>query len=118
MNVSKKGGESYRKSDLILLSIVNGWEQTAKKQKIPQEYWPLVKFLEFSTDSFDKWFSFLWPLIQEKIELSKLPPLAQGDRDTGGTRTRTRYLADSRKTAYDHLEALARLRDKGVFYLF
>jgi hypothetical protein len=100
---------------LWLLSSVTGWKQPAEAQNIPQEYWPLVKFPEFSTDSFDKWFPFLWPLIQEKIELSKLPPLAQRDLDTGGIRTRTRYLADSRKTAYDHLKALARLRDKGVF---
>jgi hypothetical protein len=100
---------------LRLLSSVTGWKQAAEAENIPQEYWPLVKFPEFSTDSFDKWFPFLWPLIQEKIELSKLPPLAQRDLDTSGIRTRTRYLADSRKTAYDHLQALARLRDKGVF---
>lgn len=104
---------NYRKR-LMLLSSVKGWEQSAQTQKIPPEYWPLVEFPEFSEQWFDKWFSFLWPLIEKKIDLSKLPPLAQRDFDTGAIKTRTRYLADSRKPAWDHLEALARLRDKGV----
>ena len=94
------------------------WKQAAERQKIPQPYWPLVKFPEFSTRSVGRWFKFLWPLIREKIELSKLPSLSQRDLDKGGTKIRTRYLSDSQKTAYDHLKALARLRDKGAFYLF
>ena len=94
------------------------WKQAAERQKIPQPYWPLVKFPEFSPRSFGRWFKFLWPLIREKIELSKLLSLSQRDLDKGGTKNRTRYLSDSQKTAYDHLKALARLRDKGAFYLF
>jgi hypothetical protein len=99
---------------LMLLSAVKGWEQTAKKQKIPQEYWPAMNLPEFSVKSEPDWSEFLWRLIKKKIELNKLPPLAQRDHATGGIKRRTRYLADCEKTARDHLKALARFRDKGV----
>ena len=61
------------------------WKQAAERQKIPQPYWPLVKFPEFSPRSFGRWFKFLWPLIREKIKLSKLPSLSQRDLDKGGS---------------------------------
>jgi hypothetical protein len=110
-----KQARDYRKR-LILLSIVDGWEQTAKKQKIPQEYWPAVKLPEFSEKHLPEWWKFLWPLIQNEIDLSKLPPLAQHDPITGGIKRRERYLSDCQKTARDHLKALAKLRDKGVSF--
>jgi hypothetical protein len=77
-----------------------------------------VKLPEFSKEHLPRWRKFLWPLIREKIELSKLPSLSQRDLDKGGTKIRTRYLSDSQKTVSDHLKALARLRDKGAFYFF
>ncbi len=101
---------------LMLLSTVKGWEKTAKKEKIPQEYWPAMKLPEFSMESEPKWWEFLWPLIQNEIDLSKLPPLAQHDLTTGGIKRRERYLSDCQKTARDHLKALAKLRDEGVFF--
>jgi hypothetical protein len=101
---------------LMLLSTVKGWQKTAKKQKIPQKYWPAMKLPEFSVKWEPAWWKFLWPLIQNEIDLSKLPLLAQHDHTTGGIKRRERYLSDCQKTARDHLKALARLRDKSVFF--
>ena len=89
------------------------WKQAAERQKIPQLYWPLVKFPEFSPRSFGRWFKFLWPLIREKIELSKLPSLSQRDLDKGGTKIRTRYLSDSQKTACRSFEGTRQAKGQG-----
>jgi hypothetical protein len=86
------------------------WKQAAERQKIPQEYWPLVNFPEFSTNSLDEWFTFLWPLISKKINVAKL--------ESRYKLARMRLPKDSHKTAYDHLKTLARLRDQGAFNPF
>jgi hypothetical protein len=111
-----KTAMDFRKR-LILLSASSNWRETAKKQKIPEAYWSTVELLEFSMKSEPDWWKFLWSLIQKKIDLSKLPPLAQRDLDSpGGIKARKRYLSDCEKAARDHLKVLGKLRDKGAFF--
>ena len=110
-----KTAMDFRKR-LILLSASSNWRETAKKQKVPEAYWSVKDLPEFSVKSEPKWWEFLWPLIQNKIDLSKLSLLAQHDPATGGIKPRKRYLSDCEKTARDHLKALAKLRDKGAFF--
>jgi len=86
------------------------WKQAAERQNIPQAYWSLVKFPEFSNHSLDEWFSFLWPLISKKIDLAEL--------ESRYELARKRAAADSQNTARGHLRTLAMLRDKGIFYFF
>jgi hypothetical protein len=118
----------YRKR-LILLSGSKDWRESAKKKRIPEMYWPLVKFPEFSMKSEARWWEFLEPLIQRKIDLSKMPPLQVREYDReriaynsrtgkitclGGKRNRKRYFCDIGPTAHDHLKLLARVRDAGI----
>jgi hypothetical protein len=86
------------------------WKQAAERQKIPQLYWPLVKFPEFSPRLFGRWFKFLWPLISKKIDTAQL--------ESRYKLARKRYPADSQKTARDHLKKLAKLRERGAYYFF
>src|SRR5262249_37153532 len=87
------------------------FEQMLKKRDIPQEYWPAMDLPEFSVKSEPKWWEFLWPLIKEKSDQRELLNLAQQKFSPG----KERYFSSLQKTAHDHLKALARLRDKGVF---
>jgi hypothetical protein len=90
------------------------WKQAAKKQKIPQEYWPAMDSPEFSVKSEPQWWKFLWPLIQKNSDHQQLLELAERKYRAA----RTRCFADFEKTTRDHLKALARLRDKGRFWFF
>jgi hypothetical protein len=96
------------------LGLLKDWEEAAKKKGIPEAYWPTVKLPEFSVKYEPQWWKFLWPLIQKNSDKQELLKLAF--RKFRGARPR--YFADLQKTARDHLKALARLRDKGAFYLF
>jgi len=90
------------------------WAQVATKQKIPREYWPTMELPEFSVKFELQWWKFLWPLIQKNSDKQQLLELAQRKYRSA----RTRYFADFEKTARDHLKALAKLRDRGRFWLF
>jgi hypothetical protein len=111
----KKAGR-YRKRLLRLSSIEAAraaWRAAAKRQNIPELYWPTVKLPEFSEKHLPKWLEFLWPIIQ-----TYLPKEDSWYERQPQHEPRKRYLYDFQKTAHDHLEALARLRDKRLFYLF
>jgi hypothetical protein len=116
--------QDYRKQ-LLLLSVIDNrkipeaerrrfgllkdWrEAAAKHNKIPEEYWPLRKFPDFSEKSEPQWWGFLWPRIQKKIDVVKL--------DSHYKLTRKRYLADSDATAHDHLKLLARTESRASFF--
>ena len=90
------------------------WEQAATKEKIPKEYWLAMDLPEFSEKHLPLWWKFLWSLIQKNSDKQQLLELAELKYRSA----RTRYFGDLQKTARDHLKALARLRDKGSFYLF
>ena len=107
----KKAGRCRR-------NLLKDSKEAALKEKIPKSYKTAQELPEFKEKHLPQWMEFLWPLIQEKIDPSKLPLLAQQDPDKGGTRIRARYRSDSWNTAYSHLKALAKLRDKGDFYFF
>jgi len=96
------------------LGLLKDWKEAAKKEGIPEAYWPTVKLPEFSDKHLPKWSKFLWPLIQDNSDKQQLLELAQLKYRSA----RTRYFGDLQKTARDHLKALARLRDEGAFYLF
>src|SRR5919108_130706 len=70
------------------------WRGVARKNGIPDEYFPLVEFPRFSIRSEPKWWKFLWPLIQKRIDVSKLQPLAQHDASGRGVTKRKRYASD------------------------
>ena len=92
------------------------WQQTAKykRPRIPKQYWPAMDLPEFSVKSEPQWWEFLWPLIQKNSDHQQLLELAERKYRA----FRARCFADFAKTARDHLKALARLRDKGRFWLF
>jgi hypothetical protein len=90
------------------------WEQAATKEKIPKEYWSAMDLPEFSEKHLPRWWKFLWPLVQKNSDKQQLLELSELKYRSA----RTRYFGDLQKTARDHLKALARLRDKGAFYLF
>jgi len=92
---------------LMLLKGACGklWKLVAKKQKIPEAYWPVANLPEFSVKSESLWWKFLWPMIRKKISVAKL--------DSRYKMARKRFPSDSEKTAHDHLKLLARLRDNG-----
>ena len=96
------------------LGLLRDWKEAAKKEGIPEAYWPVVELPEFSEKHLPQWWEFLWPLIQENSDKQQLLELAQLKYPS----SRTRYFGDLQKTARDHVKALARLRDKGAFYLF
>src|SRR4029450_3816029 len=54
---------------LLSLFQARTGKQTAHEQGIPETYWPTVKLPEFSQKYLPEWWEFLWPLIQDKIEL-------------------------------------------------
>jgi hypothetical protein len=94
------------------LGLLKDWEEVAKKEGIPEAYWPLLKLPEFSKKHLVKWWEFLWPIIQTylpKDSWYQRPP---------GYGPRKRYFGDLKTTASGHLKTLARLRDEGAFYLF
>lgn len=102
-----KKARRYR-DRLLLLKGACGklWKPLAKKQKIPEIYWPTAKLPEFSMKSESLWWRFLWPLISKKISVAKL--------DSCYKMARKRFPSDSDKTARDHLKLLARLSDNAV----
>jgi hypothetical protein len=51
------------------------------KQKIPKAYWPLALWPKFSMESEPQWWEVLRPLIQEKINALKWPPLKMRQYD-------------------------------------
>jgi hypothetical protein len=126
----KKALRYWQKLVLRKATCGKAWKQVAKKQKIPEAYWLVVKLPQFSVKSEPDWWDFLWPLIQKKIDLSKLPPLKLRKYDTvqvsmregkaevreSEKKERKRYPSDSETTAHDHLILLARLRDASIFY--
>jgi hypothetical protein len=112
----KKAGH-FRKRLLLLSNIKPAraaWRAAAKRQNIPELYWPTVKLREFSVKYEPEWWKFLWPLIQIHSDKQELLELAERKYRSA----RTRRFGDLQKTARDHLKALARLRDQGVFYFF
>jgi hypothetical protein len=105
--------EGYRREIPFLIEGLEGdW-----KQEVPEKYWCVQELEEFSLKSLEQWWVFLWPVIKEKMELSKMAPLVQRDYATGEIKARSRYLADSQRNAHDHLELLARLSDEGRWVL-
>jgi len=69
-----KQAESYQKR-LVRLRYILGkekwkeikekWKSIAKKQGIPEPYWPAADLPKFSTGSKRRWWKFLWPLIKK-----------------------------------------------------
>ena len=106
---------NYRKQ-LRPLKAIKYWETEADRQGIPKTYWPCVKLPEFSENSEPKWWKFLWPLISNQIDTSRLLPLAQRDPVTGGVKPRKRYPSDLQHTARGALQTFARLKDKRVLF--
>jgi hypothetical protein len=115
---------------LQLLSAIDDWKEAATEEKIPEAYWPLLKFPTLSKEYAARrgllWKRILWPIIREKIDLSKMPPfkVREYDREkfslnprarkwgeplaTGKTQ-RNRYYSDVETTAYDHFHLLVKL---------
>jgi hypothetical protein len=106
---------NYR-NQLLRLKAIKYWETEAERQRIPKTYWPCVKLPEFSENSEPQWWKFLWPLISNKIDTSRLLPLAQRDPETGGVKPRKRYPSDFQHTGRGALLTFARLKDKGVLF--
>jgi hypothetical protein len=97
------------------------WEQAARKEKIPREYWAVVKLPEFSVKSEPRWWGFLWPLIRKNNPglLEKLRRDAKRGEEvwifTDGqsrkqVRARKLYWKDFQRQFRLHLKALADLR--------
>jgi hypothetical protein len=122
--------EKCRRSLLLLRDgCANAWAMEARWQGILEEYWPTVELPEFSVKNEPTWWEFLQPLIEKKIDVSKMPPLKLREYDTmkvsmrngkaemreSGKKIRKRYPSDSETTAHDHLKLRARLRDAGIF---
>jgi hypothetical protein len=104
-DVEKRGWESKE----LLVAI-----DEEKARLVPREYFPFEKLPPFSVKFEQKWWDFLWPFLQKKINVSKLPPLAQRDLDTLGTKPRKRYHSTMQTHCRDHLKLLARLHDEGI----
>jgi hypothetical protein len=110
------------------LGLLKDRREAARQEKIPEAYWPLRNFPEFSVKSEPKWWEFLSPLIRKKIDLLKLKPLKRRAYDElrvflrngkpqvreRDRKNRKRYPSDT--AAREHLILLARLRDAGIFY--
>jgi hypothetical protein len=124
-----KTAEQCRRSlSLLREGCGNGWAMEARWQGILEEYWPTVELPEFSVKEEPTWWEFLKPLIQKKIDLSKMPPLKLREYDRvkvfmrngkaemreSEKKIRKRYPSDSETTARDHLKLLARLRDAAI----
>jgi hypothetical protein len=125
-----KARRYYGELRLFKEAFGRGWEPSAESGNVPKEYWPLVDLPEFSVKSVGEWSDFLWPLIEKKIDVSKMPPLKMREYDTvnvahnprtrktevsAGRKThRKRYPSDSENTARGHLQLLAKLSDKGL----
>ena len=89
---------NYR-NRLRRFKAIKCWKTEAKRQGIPEAYWPCVNLRDFSEKSESHWWKFLWPLIKKKIDTSSLPRLAQHDPETGGVKPRKRYPSDLQHTA-------------------
>jgi hypothetical protein len=123
--------EEHRERLLLLRECGNDWPSDARWQGIPEEYWVAMELREFSVNSESQWLEFLCPLIEKKIDVSKLPPFKvrpydeeptsyncrTGKTSLGGAKkNRKRYRSDSSETVRDHLRVLARLRDAGLLH--
>jgi hypothetical protein len=127
-----KTAEECRMSLLLLREgCGDGWALAARWEGILEEYWPAMELPDFSQESEPRWWEFLWPFIEKRIDVSKLPPLRLREYDeqrvlhnlrTGKTEmrptektNRRRYPSDSPHTARGHLMLLARLRAVGIY---
>lgn len=114
-----KAAGGYRNSLLLLREgRVPDWAIAARSQSIPEEYWPTMELPEFSVKSEPRWWEFLWPFIQRKIDVSQMPQLWQKDQSKGpgGIKPRKRYLSDHQRTARGELQTFARWKANGVLY--
>jgi hypothetical protein len=107
----KDSGKELKLTPMVRVNMKDGWQQAAKKHKIPEEYWPAMKLPEFSEETVSRWWKFLWPLIKKNSNQQELLKMAQRKFSPA----RKRCFSDLQKTARDHLKALARLRTSGVF---
>jgi hypothetical protein len=115
-----------------------GWESKellaafdkVRARLVPREYLPFEKLRPFSSKSEPRWWEFLWPLLQKKIAVSKMPPLKAREYDTGsvsynsrsgrmgslasGKKTRKRYHSDLETQCRKVFRRLARMRSEGL----
>jgi hypothetical protein len=119
-----------------MLGLLKDWKEAAKKERIPKPFWPLLKFPTLSKKCAGRrgrlWKKILWPIIREKINLSKMPPfkVREYDRErfslnprarkwgeplVTGKKQRNRYYSDVEKTAYDHFRLLVKLELARVY---
>src|SRR5262245_9083918 len=127
----KTAEECCRRLLLLRERYGDGWALEARWEGILEEYWPAMQLPDFSQESEPRWWKFLWPFIEKRIDVSKLPLLGRRQYDeqrvshnvrTGKTEmrptektSRERYPSDSPRTARCHLMLLARLRDAGIY---
>lgn len=116
--VKHHGIQKEHLPDFLKGAVDEDWKDMARRQKIPEAYWPSMKLPDFGNAVLTSWWEFIWPLIQKKIDVAKLDSrhkLARANTESGGTLHRKRYASDSQKTARYHLQLLARLGDAGLF---
>jgi len=120
-------GRKIPEAERQRLGLLKDWKEAARKESIPEAYWPLVKLPGFSLKSWREWDDFLWPFITAKIDIKKMPPLKVREYDKQrwrwrkgspvslpGKQFRKRSYSDLRRQVRGILESRATLRDDRV----
>jgi hypothetical protein len=111
-----KIAEGYRRRlQLLKAAYGKGWKEAARRQNIPEAYFPLAEFPDFSLKSktqWEKWWKLLWLLIRKNNPVF-LQHLREGRFPTLGIRYPAVWKS-YRKDFRNVFKTIARLRDGGV----
>ena len=90
------------------------WQDDARKQNIPDEYWPTADLPPFCALSEGDWWKFIWSRLDDKKK-ELLPRLEKSGRLRDKAKSRRWTLRDFHKQFRKHWLALVKLREAGIF---